>query len=280
MWWKPTRDAFIPIDSSFLPTIGLGRLAHDKLTEFNACVSALVARVDKYVRETRPERVPVVLAPTLQMVKLSFSRIEAIAMIFRQLEFQICDMQRFWREVVAMLDYMEIYRPRMDGIAQADLQFVADTMGVFTSDVRVAQDHFNAGLPYWLIRPASALNDQNILEIRQLELPYDLNLESHPFRRSVLAEGRAGTSEKFDVIHKYARNYLKFTDPFNLGTTVNINATPAPPVDASRIAGSSSSPGPGLTRTAQEQNIREKMGNRGTQGQGHGKKQSKTVYLF
>lgn len=258
--------------------MGLGRLAHDKLTEFNVCVSALVAKVDKYVQETPPERVPLVLAPIVQMVKLSFARIQAIAMVFRQLDFQIRDMQRFWFEAIAMLDYMEIYRPRMDGLVPVDPTSVADTMGVFTSDVRVAQDHFNAGLPYWFIRPASALNDQNILELRQLELPHDLHLEPHPYRRVVLAEGRAGTSEKFNAIHKYARNHLKYTDPFEMGTTVNINTTPTPPVDASHIAGSSSSLGP--TRTVQEKNIRGQAGIRGTRGRGRGKKQSETVYTF
>ena len=41
---------------------------------------------------------------------------------------------------------MEIYKPRMDGLA-LPADSVADTVGTFMSSVRVAQDMFLVGLP-------------------------------------------------------------------------------------------------------------------------------------
>lgn len=278
MWWRPTRDAFVPIVNSVVPISGLGRLSHNKLRELEVCVDALLLKVQLYIQNTPPELVPRVLGPTVQMIKHSLARIKSIAMVFRQVEFQVRDVQRFWLETVAMISYMEVYRPRMDatqGKIIVDIPPTADTLGVFTSDARVAQDHFEAGLPCWFIRPASAFNDQNILEVCQLELPYDLDLEPHPLRRTVLAKGRAGTTEKFDVIHRYARNIVKFSDPFNLGTTVNINAVVVPSLDTPQIAESSSAP-----RSMQQAGgswgrggIRGAWGGRA--GRGHGNKQGK-----
>jgi hypothetical protein len=46
---------------------------------------------------------------------------------------------------------------------------VADTIGTFMSDVCVVQDHFHAGLPCWLFRPASAFTDPNILKVCQIK---------------------------------------------------------------------------------------------------------------
>lgn len=158
-----------------------------------------------------------------------------------------------------------------------DPPLVADTMGIYTSDVRIVQDHFQAGLPCWFIRPAAGFNDQNILEVWQAELPFDLECEPHPYRHRVLAGGQAGTNKKFDVIHQYARNLMKYSDPFELGTTVNITPIAPPAVNTPQIVESSSSMGP--TRTQQENIVR---GQKGTRGNSHGRgvKESKAVYIF
>lgn len=290
MWWKPTRDAFVPKDSPLFPISGLGVLSQDKLAQLESCVSVLLSRVQTYLQNTPSERVPQVLIPTVQMVKHGFIRLQSLSMAFRQLEFQVRDVQRFWLETVAMVDYMEIYRPRMDNAQLSispDPPPVADRIGLFTSDVRVVQDHFQAGLPCWFIRPATAFNDQNILKVRQPELPFELDREPHPFRHRVLAEGRAGTNEKYNAIHRYARNLMKYSDPFNIGTTVNINAVAPPSVNTPQAAESSSSLGPARMQRGNDvrdqrerrgNNVRGRKGTRGN-GRGRGNKESKIIYL-
>jgi hypothetical protein len=226
MWWNLTRDSFVPVESPLFPFIRLGKLARHKVVEINIDVKALLTRVENYMKTTSPARVPPVLGPIAQAIKHGLSRLESIAMQFGQMEFQVRDLQRCWLEAVGMLDYMEIYRPRMDatqGVIFTPQSPVADTIGTFTSDVRVAQDHFLAGLPCWFIRPAYAFTDQNILKICQFEGTYFINLDLHPSRSRTLAEGPAGTDAKHNAIHAYARNIMKYRDPFNSDTT-----TPAP----------------------------------------------------
>ena len=83
-------------------------------------------------------------------------------MSFHHVEFVVRDLQRVWLHVWAVLYYMEIYKPCMDGVTVPG-DGVADTIGTFTSSIRVAQDMFVAGLPCWLIGPSSTFGDQKIL---------------------------------------------------------------------------------------------------------------------
>lgn len=284
MWWRPARDAFVLKNSPLVPISGLGVLSHSEVTQLESCVEALLSRVRTYLENTPSKRVPIILTPTVQMMKHSFIRLKSLSMGFRQMVLQVRDVQRFWLEIVAMIDYMEIYHPRMDHAQltlSPDPPPVADTMGIFTSDVRVVQDHFQAGLPCWFIRPATEFNDQNILEACQLAQPFDLACELHPFRHRVLAKGRAGTTEKYNAIHKYARNLMKYTDPFNIGTTVNTTAVAPPSINTAPVVESSSSLGP--TRAQHGNGARGKQEGRGnnvrgrkeTRGNGRGRRDEK-----
>ena len=88
-------------------------------------------------------------------------------MSFGHIQFVVQDLQRVWLHVWAILDYMEIYKPRMDGHAPPG-DGVADTIGTFTMSIRVAQDMFLAGLPCWLIQASSTFGDQTILAIGEI----------------------------------------------------------------------------------------------------------------
>jgi hypothetical protein len=138
MWWNPTRDSFMSVESSFIPVTGLGKLRRDKFVEISLDVKALLTRVEIYMRTTPSARIPPVLGPLVQMMKHSLAWLHCIAMKFGQIEFQVRDVQRSWLEIVGMLDYMEIYRLQMDASQGSIIvpEFpVADTIGTFTSDV-------------------------------------------------------------------------------------------------------------------------------------------------
>ena len=82
-------------------------------------------------------------------------------MLFHHMEFIIRDLQRVWLHVWAILDYMQIYKPHMDGLALAD-KGVANMIGTFTTSIHIAQDMFLAGLPFWLIRLPDTFAEEKI----------------------------------------------------------------------------------------------------------------------
>jgi hypothetical protein len=99
---------------------------------------------------------------------------------------------------------MEIYKPRMDGHAHSASE-VANTIGVFMHDLRVAQDFFTAGLPCWLICPASDFINQIIHKVVVPKDPkYTLCFRAHSFSYPVLFTGPASLHEKYHLIHQYA----------------------------------------------------------------------------
>ena len=107
-------------------------------------------------------------------------------MSFCHAQFVVCDLQRVWLHLWAMLDYMEIFKPRMDGLAPPS-QGVHDTVGCYTNSIWVAQDMYTAGLPSWLIRSSASSTNQKIVSMGDIFHPEDyLILELHPFKYLVI----------------------------------------------------------------------------------------------
>ena len=57
-------------------------------------------------------------------------------------------LQRVWLHLWAVLDYMEIFKPQMDGLAPPS-QGVHNTVWCYTNSIWVAQDMYTAGLVGW-----------------------------------------------------------------------------------------------------------------------------------
>ena len=117
-----------------------------------------------------------------------------------------------WLKIWAMLDYMEIYKPRMYGhIPPGD---VADTVGTITTSIHVAQDMFLAGLPWWLIWPSSAFCDEKISVIGEIFNPKEyVNLNPHKFNYLVIFKGVATDLQKYCAMETFACNFLCSRDP-------------------------------------------------------------------
>jgi hypothetical protein len=157
----------------------------------------------------------------VKMIEHGLIHLGSVWTNFHQMVFGMRDVQRCWLDVMAMLDYMEIYKPRMDStrlaVGSPSVE-VADTVGVFTNDIRVAQDFFHAGLPFWLTCPASDLGQTNILAVVPLMVArhYGICFEPHRFNYPIIYRGPASSHHKHEAILLYARNFLRYPDLFAL----------------------------------------------------------------
>ena len=218
IWWEPTRDHFVLCRDEGAIIRGLGKLSNTKIFTLRASVDLLLDRVERYRSNAPPNRIPPILEPDVKMMEHGLTRLQSVYTNFRQMEFGVRDVQRIWLEIMAMLDYMEIFKLKMDGLlGNWPPAQVADTIGAFTNDLRVAQDLFLAGLPYWLIRPLSDFTNQNILKIVHLcNADKYLTVKDHQFPYPVIFEGPATSIEKFQTIHHYGWNFLCYADSFNI----------------------------------------------------------------
>jgi hypothetical protein len=163
----------------------------------------------------------------VKMIKHGLVCLESVWTNFCQMAFGMRDVQRCWLDLMAMLDYMKVYKPQMDSARLAvgsPPAEVADTVGVFTNDICVAQDLFHAGLPFWLTWLASDLGQTPVLAAIPLLVlrNYGICFESHHFKYPIIYQGPASLTRKHEAILWYTRNFLHYPDLFVLHTS-NMN---------------------------------------------------------
>lgn len=213
IWWTPTAGDFICPPTTG-PVSGLGKLCQRQYNQLRTSVIFLHHRVKKYLDSIPSSRVPPDLKPSAKWIEQVLDQLHSVYMSFRHIQFVVRDLQRLWLNTWALLDYMEIYKPRMDGNAPAN-DGVADTIGTYTMSIRVAQDMFLAGLPCWLIRPSTQFADDKIFKIGEIFHPKDyFVLDPHPFDYPVIFQGPATSPEKDQRIYSFARTFLCLQDPF------------------------------------------------------------------
>lgn len=240
IWWTPNIGDFsLPPRSG--PVSGLGKLCRPRCIELGTSVVFLEDRVKKYQKSTPPDRSSPSIQPSVKWLQQVLDQLQSVQMSFRHIQFVVRDLQRVWLHVWAVLDYMEIYKPRMDGHALPG-DGVADTVGTITMSIRVAQDMFLAGLPCWLIRPSGTFGDEKICAIGEIFHPKDyIVLEPHKFNYPVIFKGPATDQEKYRVMELFARNFLCSQDPFALSCTPSSLAEASQPSTSSTPAVASSS---------------------------------------
>ena len=231
-------DHFIAYSHSMLSIQGLGKLSETKLMELQSSVSLLFSHVTEYTSSTPDSQVSSMLGLLMKMLEHGLARLGSLWMNFRQMSFSVTDVQRCWLEVTAILDYMTVLKPRMDSTTGNNLPHpVANTVGVFTMEVHIVQDFFHAGLPCWLIRPASVWSNINILEVIPLRSPTDyLVLKPHRVYCPPVYVGPVMAPERHRAILRFTRGFLRYPDPFS----ITIDGEDAPVSSALDVAPQSS----------------------------------------
>ena len=215
--WLITRSSgdFICLPLSGLVS-GLGKLCCWKFNELRTYVIFLIHHVTKYQESMPAEQHPPNLLPSVKWLQQVIDQLSLVQMSFCHIEFVIWDLQRVWLNIWTVLDYMEIYKPCMDGISPPSRN-VADTIGTFTMSIRVAQDMFLTSLPCWLIWPSNTFSKEKIFVIGEVFHPKEyIVLEPHTFNYPVIFQGTATSHDKYWNIELFAHNFLCSQDPFAL----------------------------------------------------------------
>ncbi|TFK58825.1 hypothetical protein BDN72DRAFT_677801 [Pluteus cervinus] len=156
------------------------------------------------------------LDPTNQAMMHALTRLKYVATTFEEMLIGLRDVQRCWLEISALLDYMEEFRPRMDGKTDDLPPSTAKTIGAFIHTHREAQDFYRAGLPFWFLHPRSKVVAQelNILSLIDLLRPEEvLDTTDMPRAREIFV-GPANDERKREKILRAARGLLSYDDPF------------------------------------------------------------------
>lgn len=145
------------------------------------------------------------------------SRLELLPMDFMQLKFGVAEVQRAYLELTAGLDYLYIYKPRMDGVQLPPATETAQTIGVFTMDSTIVQEFMEAGLPVWFMRPSHTLTGVRIDAIVEPRNPRDfIELRDAETKFDIVFRGSADDPEKRKAFVLHSRQFFSYYNPFTL----------------------------------------------------------------
>jgi hypothetical protein len=209
MWWNPTRADFFPLENGVLD--GMGQLSTSKYWTFQEMSKDLKERVEKY-RKSTPNPL---LSLLVRLMDDALIRMGSLKSPFGLMWFKITEFQRLYLEIYALLDYLEIYKPRMDG-QQPPATSVAKCIGAFTNIPNIAQHFHRAGLPIWFLHSwKTGPFPYNVLAVASpLDPEHSLCISSHDPPFPVIFRGYVNSREKHEAIHSYSRKWLVFKDPF------------------------------------------------------------------
>ncbi|KAJ7921960.1 hypothetical protein B0H13DRAFT_1984044 [Mycena leptocephala] len=165
MWWDPDPKDFVSPESGLTLARGLGKLSHSQCSRLADPVNKLLEEYSAYTQTIKSPAKIVPLMPQLaQSLRLGLERLRTLPSTYIRVVINITNVQRCYLELMGMLRYMTVYKPRMED-PTAEPGLPDDCVGVFTSDPIVAQQFRIARLPYWLIRPLSTFLHENILSV-------------------------------------------------------------------------------------------------------------------
>ena len=146
MWWNPTHSHFFPIENGVLD--GLGSLSMSTYWMFQDMSKELKERIEIYKKSSSNTQ----LTLLVHAMDNTLIRMGSLKSPFGLMWFKITEFQRLYLEIYAFLNYMEIYKPHMDG-HQPPATTVANCIRAFTNKPEIAQYFHRAGLPIWFIQP-------------------------------------------------------------------------------------------------------------------------------
>ena len=213
MWWDPTRKEFDSFDSGIVD--GIGELLKSKFIELDTMRKNLEDRVEEYHKTAvKPNTYLLLMMKAMQDACV---RLGSLKTTFSEMRFGVTEFQRYYLEVCGVLDYLQLYQPRMNGQRPAATT-VAHCVGAFTNVARTVQDFHSAGLPVWFIRPQKSWDSPiscNILEIvSPLNPASSLCVSEHDPPFSPIYRGFATSHMRHGAIHNFSREWLVFKDPF------------------------------------------------------------------
>ncbi|TFK61574.1 hypothetical protein BDN72DRAFT_863504 [Pluteus cervinus] len=218
-WWLPEKQHFVQDPDSLFT--GVGRLENNMLRSFQQLCEDLLHRIAKSEQKSA-------LVTDLSTLLSDFlHRLESLPTDFDTLLLLVRGWQRIYLELLALMDFLEVYLPRMRGQVQYLGHTTAPVMGCFTHKYSHAEMIQRAGIRFWLVRPSEQIASARIRTVVSLRCPDNLiPLEPHKRARWTY-RGSNSDSEKNTAIIRELRNILSYPDIF--ATTISPDEANIPP---------------------------------------------------
>ncbi len=220
-----TRSLFLPCaEYSIVPNIG--KLAGMYLVKLKlACIDIMKAAW----RINKPDSLRHQIGLDCNMIDLFLAHLDTLPMNFERVCLMVWEMQRVTCLLHALVDYMQIYKPRMDGIVERDPK-VHDPMimGTFVEDVTTLQHFFRARIPVWTMQPLEEAALYCIDVLTDIETPDSWLVLDQPRLKLQSVYTGAPNKAKYTAMNLFTRDHLGWANPFRLPSPVILTWPNAP----------------------------------------------------
>ncbi|KAK0442562.1 hypothetical protein EV421DRAFT_1949390 [Armillaria borealis] len=144
-------------------------------------------------------------------------RLQYLPMSLEKVQLSVRETQRVVLYLQALIDYMLIYKPRMDTAADSSVSRKADPklMGAFTNDAQIAQCFFRAGIPVWIVRHVDQLPNIHIDKTDHFREPHlFMPLDQHRTKFHPIFKGHGLTAEKYYTFDRFTHSHVRFPNVF------------------------------------------------------------------
>lgn len=213
MWWDPSGDDFKFFGNSLVD--GIGQLSGSKLLLLQKMMSSIEGRCEDHKQVfSNPNKLLLML---LRAMQDSFARLDSLKTTFTEMRIGVTEFQRYYLELYGCLDYLEIYKPRMDG-SKPPAESVMNCIGAVTNIPRIVQDFYAAGLPVWFLRPSTNWDSDIKCNILETVTPLDpadvLCVSEHYPPYPAIFYGHPTDLTRHAAFYTNSRKWLVFRDPF------------------------------------------------------------------
>ncbi|KAK7065032.1 hypothetical protein R3P38DRAFT_2827641 [Favolaschia claudopus] len=241
MWWNPSPDDFVCPASGLTVTRGLGRLRFEKLSQISTLAHSLLDDYDKYLVSLNGATPPPLLPKLAQTLRLSLERLR-IPSTYARMRLGVVCVQREYLELAGLLNYMSKYKPRIEGVEDADAKpsVPDDCIGCFTEDPHLAQMFWRACLPCWFIRPLKAFADEMIWRVVKPFAAADF-LEMLPAPGYAPVPATERLEQRLALLHSCTHSTPWYRDPFAIAATDTTSVASSSTASTSSVATASGS---------------------------------------
>ena len=190
IWRTVTLQDFEPLEGCAVGS--LGTLGSSFRSDLEPLIVSLSERVQKHclLNKTTGSR----LNFCEVVMRQSFKRLDYPS-TFRDIALQVVNVQRYWLECTAWLDWVEIlWDDILDNPLSLQHRIRPQYMGTFTTDPGVVQKLLTAGIPVWLLRPPHTLTRSVVIRtiLFQFQAPDSVVTSCGVFPSTPLYVGMAG----------------------------------------------------------------------------------------
>lgn len=217
MAWNPDRHAFVADRGAMVS--GIGRLNNDDYANLDTPCRRIISRAQRDAVKILLNEVAEDASEYTDLLHHLLFRLKNISTGLGSMRFCVRSVQRVYLYLRALLDWHEIFLPRLNKIAPHDVSIppppLTLTVGAFTMSTTYGDMLRRMGIRVWFVRPFSELRNARIRHLAIVANPRSIvNIERSCYDDRCIHRGTNTATTMYTAFVNYIHSHLRYPNPF------------------------------------------------------------------